>query len=1083
MSAGGLGSAENGERAVREAAETALAAGNQCFKAGRIEEGEKHWRKAIKLATKHAPDVTAKAVFSLGTLCRETGRLEEAEQHYRTAIALGTKHAQDVAAKAAYNLGNLCYEDGRLDEAERHYRQAIALGTEHAPDVAAKAAYKLGNLCFETGRLDEAERYYRQAIALGAEKAPEAAASAAGNLGSLCYRAGRLDEAERYWLQAIALCPKHAPRVAARAAHSLGVLRSVAGLPREAVIYFDGAHRLAQQALHAAGDVLATAAGDHDLVMTLWRAALGAAQAERQLGRPEMAGQWLRAVMPCFEELACLALRASLENLAADAGARAAAGARRARGAAVVFRQRAQARLALAAILGSDGPDAGVAPSEASKVVDDVDTDLKLAESIEVTLPTTYAAVPLLDSGWLLLDALPWFSSARLGELQERLAGLCLDKAEEACSLCEEDERGAASAAPVLAAAELLARAIAACLHLLEDSSQVALRAVELAMPLVAELPSESDPVHGFGELDAARAQLCAALLVCLEAEQHAGEDAGLGLLRLEPEQLTQAMCCYADRGLAGAREHYRELLASTRSEEHLDFRASRTALFRTHLEAHLRKAWLAAARSRSGSAERTATAESAAELFRAVFENRSVIDLVERERLGRGSCPAACARPGVFRGWLSRTHAAWLEVVVALSLRAELLVRPGRDGEASELEVTARIRQTGWEQGLPAVLLQWSKSYDAFWQHVRQGFILLAQVSDRQPFAASGETCGAGGRELPAESALGSLDPAVAEMLNWAKAQLDGSKLWLRVSPDSVLHDVPWVALGGRAGLQVAGQALSAASVVAEAAGGPAAGRCESAADAGTTALFVVARGMAEAYDRGSDSIEQGLVRPLVEAGWTVHRLDVGDYLPRTTGPQKAPEWRCRPCCAGDHDLLRPALVVWLNHGNLEPGRGFGVLGLHHDQAITAAMLMAAANARSPLALPKLAPGFDVRLDLSGCRALLSGACLSGRIDPRFGPEGVGLVRGLMALGVREVFAPSYDALLTPAPGGQPVMLRLLRAMLRAAMAGASIGPTLHCELCALMAEEAKSPGAGMAERHGTPWDWWWGHATVFSR
>jgi tetratricopeptide (TPR) repeat protein len=188
-------------------------AGLRAFRAGRYDEAELHFRRAVEEAEQEAPGgaPVAKALNNLAETYRVQRKYAGAEAVYRHALAikqqvLGAEHP-DVATGLG-NLGGLRYALGDLAGAEKLFKRALAiiegsLGPDH-PE-AAKAVSNLAGVFFMQGRAVEAEALYRCALAIREKALGPSDAAVAGtlsNLATVCRAVGKLEEAEAFLARA-----------------------------------------------------------------------------------------------------------------------------------------------------------------------------------------------------------------------------------------------------------------------------------------------------------------------------------------------------------------------------------------------------------------------------------------------------------------------------------------------------------------------------------------------------------------------------------------------------------------------------------------------------------------------------------------------------------------------------------------------------------------------------------------------------------------------------------------------------------------------------------------------------------------
>lgn len=195
------------------------------LQAGRLEQAETFYRKALKANRKHA-----NALHHLGLIDLQRGRLQSAEKMIREALALSPAYFEawgnlatvlmatnrNAEAEAALreslklrpeqadthaNLGKLLAAEGRTQAAETAYRFAIRLNGKHV-----LAHFRLSVLLAATGRQQEAEAVLRQLLDIKPSYAP-----AHYNLGVLLAASHRIAEAEATYRAFIALNPCYAP--------------------------------------------------------------------------------------------------------------------------------------------------------------------------------------------------------------------------------------------------------------------------------------------------------------------------------------------------------------------------------------------------------------------------------------------------------------------------------------------------------------------------------------------------------------------------------------------------------------------------------------------------------------------------------------------------------------------------------------------------------------------------------------------------------------------------------------------------------------------------------------------------------
>ncbi|MBI5536592.1 MAG: tetratricopeptide repeat protein [Deltaproteobacteria bacterium] len=990
------------------AAKASFNCGELCWNAGRVSDARRLFLTVLGIAPANST-VLAAATFYLALVCAREGRLAEGAKYYSEGLGLQVVSPMR-AAMASYNLGIVYQENGRLPEALRYYLDTISF-VDHVPTLAASASIQAGLISEQQKRLLDAERHYRRAFTLEAH-APVASAMASVNMGELCREQGRIEEAERHFLRAIEL-----------GGSAVGViLKALICLSRHYLKLgqYSDAERHIDVFMCRAVEIIGTFAadfrrGDVELLGEIFL--LSADLCSRQ-GNRRKSVQRLGEATQLLDMFLDAATR--LLNVAPIIAA--------------TLRARAVVRVRRCFGLGC--------LRDLTQLVEDLDQ----AEGLELA-NAAHRAVPLIDSAWILLASLPLLGRPTTFTPFSEVALLALEKAEKAQRACQCDEEGSASKAPVMASSEVLVRAVCTCLAVC-DSTTEAHQCARRGAGRLLDIKGA-----GGGEV-AAVAQLCAVLLTL-----HREDDiAMLGLGSWTSATLRARMQSLADQALQMASRDGYDVVESSSDDCVKCFRASRAALFRTHIEAHLMEAWVAGIPADTEGLERIVEGEPAAKLFAAVVENRRINELALL-RASRGELASGNPSRTNRQVQLERGNAQ-LELAVGLSYRVEILVH-AKDRESPRH--IARIRHVGWtNDGLPEALAVWANEYLAFRRAAQDGVSAFASAAPT-PFAEPAHSVA----ELP-DSVFAPLRCTTSDVLGWA-ARLLEPETWLHIAPDSVLHDIPWTAVGASEGVRLSGQLVRAAC------------RRDLARMKNKEALFVLLDSMVASYG-GWKTIQETWIRPLERAGW-IPRIVItkSPAKRRGTALPEPPEWRTGP---PSKPTLQPSLVVWLNHGELhQSGQRplVPVLRVHGHHCISEAEL-GAADVTGTLPLP----GIDIQLDLSACEAFLSGACMSGRVDPRFGPESVGLVRALMGLGVREMFAPNFGALLTPLPrhagrvrapdetreesdNPATVMGVLMSTMIEAVIDERRIGPAVWQSLRNLQGE-----GSAIGS-------WWWGHATVF--
>jgi tetratricopeptide (TPR) repeat protein len=152
-------------------------------RAGLVDDAEKEYQRALRLAPKHLG-----ALIGYAHLQDRRNKLEEASELYQRAVAAHPKEA------AAYNDLGLCYHrQGKLSEAQATLSKAIEL----APD---RKLYRnnLAGVMVERGQFD---------VALSQLSAAHGAAAGHYNLGYLLAKKGETQRAIGHFQQAATLDP------------------------------------------------------------------------------------------------------------------------------------------------------------------------------------------------------------------------------------------------------------------------------------------------------------------------------------------------------------------------------------------------------------------------------------------------------------------------------------------------------------------------------------------------------------------------------------------------------------------------------------------------------------------------------------------------------------------------------------------------------------------------------------------------------------------------------------------------------------------------------------------------------------
>ncbi|MDP8234743.1 MAG: tetratricopeptide repeat protein [Candidatus Erginobacter occultus] len=124
------------------------------------------------------------------------GRIDEAEEQFRKAIEIDPLYPE-----ASNNLGHLYYARGRNEDARALYLRAIGINPRYA-----EAYCNLGVLCVTTGNPDEGLAHFQKAVELNPLDA-----DAFFNLGLALRMKGREGEALSAFSRALRLDPAHGP--------------------------------------------------------------------------------------------------------------------------------------------------------------------------------------------------------------------------------------------------------------------------------------------------------------------------------------------------------------------------------------------------------------------------------------------------------------------------------------------------------------------------------------------------------------------------------------------------------------------------------------------------------------------------------------------------------------------------------------------------------------------------------------------------------------------------------------------------------------------------------------------------------
>jgi predicted O-linked N-acetylglucosamine transferase (SPINDLY family) len=135
-------------------------------------------------------------IIAAGQALEDEGKLDEAERHYRKALALATN-----PANAYVNLGNLFNLKNDIPSAKKYYQQAL----EHEPNNSSALA-NLGRIDLIQNNFTQAVHYFKQAVELfsGQEKA-----EAAVSYGYALTQLKQNSSAENAFREALKIAPNH----------------------------------------------------------------------------------------------------------------------------------------------------------------------------------------------------------------------------------------------------------------------------------------------------------------------------------------------------------------------------------------------------------------------------------------------------------------------------------------------------------------------------------------------------------------------------------------------------------------------------------------------------------------------------------------------------------------------------------------------------------------------------------------------------------------------------------------------------------------------------------------------------------
>lgn len=192
-----------------------LEEGKAHHQAGRLQDAERVYRRALEMVPDHAD-----TLHLLGLLLYRQVRYDEAIASITRALA------QAPSPVYWFNLGVVAQKSGRTDDAVRAYHEAIRLNPRYL-----EAHINLGNALKERGTVADSIEAYRKALTIN-----HSHADIHNNLGVAFKEQGQIQEAIDSYRHAIELKPTHI-----EARNNLGLALMETGQLREAVDSFEQA--------------------------------------------------------------------------------------------------------------------------------------------------------------------------------------------------------------------------------------------------------------------------------------------------------------------------------------------------------------------------------------------------------------------------------------------------------------------------------------------------------------------------------------------------------------------------------------------------------------------------------------------------------------------------------------------------------------------------------------------------------------------------------------------------------------------------------------------------------------------------
>ena len=166
-----------------------LIRGQECFAAGKEDEAEVFYRKALQ-----QDPANAMALYNVAFLSQRRGRVQEAIDFYQQATA-----AQPGYKEAHNNLGRILQSQGRHEDAGFQYLQAIKADPQYADGY-----FGLGSVMRELHMYDKALEYYKLSADLSSN------ADVQNHIGYMYQIKGLPNDAARHFRKALEHDPDHA---------------------------------------------------------------------------------------------------------------------------------------------------------------------------------------------------------------------------------------------------------------------------------------------------------------------------------------------------------------------------------------------------------------------------------------------------------------------------------------------------------------------------------------------------------------------------------------------------------------------------------------------------------------------------------------------------------------------------------------------------------------------------------------------------------------------------------------------------------------------------------------------------------